>query len=166
MQGRATLQSTRDLEVGRQHGQHERENEGGDREIEPADPERHRADRKPDDARDPEYDQKDEDDVPAETVDDDRREIGANGEEAALAQRVEAEHAGDEVKADGEDAEHRRDQHEALAPEVRMRDQRGRRDIGDDEQGYADRPKPRFEIPRQRGRGVGASMRSVSTRLP
>ena len=70
-----------------------------------------------------EHDQKDEEDVPAEIVHDDRREISANREEASLAQRVEPEHAGDEVKADGEDAEHRRDQHEALDAEVRVRDE-------------------------------------------
>ena len=85
-----SLQSAGDLEVGRQHRQHEGENECGDGEIEPARPSGHRADRKPDDARDQEHDQKDEKDVPAETVDDDRGEIGADGEEASLAQRVEA----------------------------------------------------------------------------
>ena len=89
-----------------------------------------------------EHDQKDEEDVPAKTVDDDRREICANSEEASLAQRVEPEHAGDEIKADGEDAEHRRDQHETLDAEVRAGDERGRRKVGGDEQGDADRPKP------------------------
>ena len=85
-----SLQPAGDLEIGRQHRQHERENEGGDREIKPADPQRHRADREPDEACEQEHDQKDEEDVPAEIVDDDRREISANREEASLAQRVEA----------------------------------------------------------------------------
>ena len=161
-----SLQSAGDLEIGREHRQHERENEGGDREIEPADPQRHRADREPDEACEQEHDQKDEEDVPAEIVDDDRREIGADGEEASLAQRVEAEHAGDEIKADGEDAEHRRDQHEALDAEVRVRDERGRREVGGDKQSDADVPEPRLESRAdQSGSGArGASMRSVSTR--
>jgi hypothetical protein len=120
-------------------------NECGDGEIEPADPERHCADRKPDDACDQKHDQKDKEDVPAEAVDDDRREICANGEEASLAQRVEPEHAGDEIEADGENAEHRRDQHETLDAEVGVGDERGRREVGGDEQRDANRPKPRLK---------------------
>ena len=118
MRAKQSLQSAGDLEIGRKHRQHERENEAGDREIKPADPERHRADCEPDEACEQEHDQKHEEDVPAEIVHDDRREIGANREEASLAQRVEPEHPCDEVKADGEDAEDRRDQDEALDAEV------------------------------------------------
>jgi hypothetical protein len=49
--------------------------------MEPADSQRHRADPEPDETSDQEHDQKDEEDVPSEIVDDNRREIGANSEE-------------------------------------------------------------------------------------
>jgi hypothetical protein len=53
------------------------------------------------------------------------------------------EHAGDEVKTDRKDAEHRRDQNEALDTDVRVRDEGRRREIGKDRQSDPDRPNPR-----------------------
>ena len=100
--------------IDRHHRQHQREDEGRDGEIEAADAKRRGAD---DRAREPGRDEngrQQEEDVHVVFRRDERRQIGADREEAALPERVEPEHSGHQIEADGEDAEDGGDKHQAL----------------------------------------------------
>ena len=140
------LKPAGDRQIRRQHGQDEGEDEGRDGEIEAADAQRHGADEDAGESRDRENDRQQIEDAHLEIGGRNGGEIGADGEEAALAQGIQAEHARHQVEADrqyGEDGGH---QGQALHGQV---------GLGNDDRSEPDRPRPMMKLRARQRRSSG-----------